>query len=164
MMNTLFAAEVISKAGRSGTIQTLDGLLDIDDARKHHHRIEVHSRTDDPALDTKVNPQPPLQPVSERFAALEEREMILTFFAPEGREVHVAGDFNGWRPEVTPLKNTGAGEWTVRLKLRSGQYEYRFVVDGRWREDPLAFQRVANPYGNFNCVLRVPPAVRTFVE
>src|ERR1035437_3975917 len=79
-----------------------------------------------------ANPQPPIQPVSERFPALEEREIILTFFAPEAREVKVAGNFNGWRPEATPLKNAGAGKWVVRLRFRSGQYEYRFVVDGRW--------------------------------
>ena len=111
----------------------------------------------------KVNPQPPIQPVSERFPALEEQEIILTFFAPEVREVNVAGNFNGWRPEATPLKNTGAGQWTVRLRLRSGQYEYRFVVDGRWSEDPRASQRVANPYGDFNSVLLVPLAVRTSI-
>jgi hypothetical protein len=111
----------------------------------------------------KVNPQPPVQPVSERFPALEEQEIILTFFAPEAREVNVAGNFNGWRPETTPLKNTGAGKWVVRLMLRSGQYEYRFVVDGRWREDPRASQRVANPYGGFNSVLMMPLAVRTSI-
>jgi hypothetical protein len=111
----------------------------------------------------KVKPQPPIQPVSERFPALEEQEIILTFFAPEAREVNVAGNFNGWRPDATPLKNTGAGEWVVRLMLRSGQYEYRFVVDGRWSEDPGASQRVANPYGGFNSVLMVPLAVRTSI-
>jgi hypothetical protein len=108
----------------------------------------------------KVDPQPPIQPVSERFPALEEQEIILSFLAPEAREVAVAGNFNGWRPDATPLKNTGAGEWVVRLMLRSGQYEYRFVVDGRWSEDPGASQRVANPYGDFNSVLVVPLAVR----
>ena len=56
----------------------------------------------------KVTPQPPVQPVSERFPALEEQEIILTLFAPEAREVNVAGNFNGWRPDATPLKNTGA--------------------------------------------------------
>ena len=111
----------------------------------------------------KVNLQPPIQPVSERFPALEEQEIILTFYAPEAREVKVAGNFNGWRPEATPLKNTGAGEWIVRLRLRSGQYEYRFVVDGRWSEDPRASQRVANPYGSFNSVLMVPLEVRTSI-
>src|ERR1039457_409653 len=100
----------------------------------------------------KVDPQPPMQPVSERFPALEEQEIILTLLAPEAREVKVAGNFNGWRPEATPLKNTGAGEWVVRLSLRSGLYEYRFVVDGRWSEDSRATQRVANPYGDFNSI------------
>ena len=111
----------------------------------------------------KVNPQPPFQPVSERFPALEEQEIILTLLAPEAREVKVAGNFNGWRPEATPLKNIGGGEWVVRLSLRSGQYEYRFVVDGCWSEDPRATQRAANPYGGFNSVLLVPLAVRTSI-
>ena len=35
----------------------------------------------------KVNPQPPVQPVSERFPALQEQEIILTLLAPEAREV-----------------------------------------------------------------------------
>jgi hypothetical protein len=111
----------------------------------------------------KLNPQPLIQPVAERFPALEEQEIILAFFAPKAREVKVAGNFNGWRPEATPLKNTGAGEWVVRLMFRSGQYEYRFVVDGRWSEDPRASQRVANPYGDFNSVLLVPLVVRTSI-
>src|ERR1039458_4145876 len=79
-----------------------------------------------------------IQQISERFPALEEQEIILTYFAPLAREVKVAGNFNGWHPDATPLKNTGAGEWVVHLMLRSGQYEqyeYRFVVDGRWTED-----------------------------
>ena len=111
----------------------------------------------------KVDPPPPIQPVSERFPAMEEQEIILTLLAPEAREVNVAANFNGWRPEATPLKNTGVGKWVVRLMLRSGQYEYRFVVDGRWNEDPRASQRVANPYGGFNSVLMVPVTVRTSI-
>lgn len=109
----------------------------------------------------KANPQPGIQPVAERFPALEEQEMILTLFAPQAREVAVAGGFNNWRPEATPLRDTGAGEWAVRLPLRSGRYEYRFVVDGQWVDDPRASQRVASPYGGTNSVLQVPLAVRT---
>jgi hypothetical protein len=111
----------------------------------------------------KFIPQPPIQPVLERFPALEKQEIILPYFDTEAREVKVAGDFNGWSPEASPLKNTGAGKWIIRLMLRSGQYEYRFVVDGRWSEDPGASQRVANPHGGFNSVLIVPLAVRTSI-
>ena len=109
----------------------------------------------------KVNLPPTVQPVSERFPALEQQGIHFTFLAPEAREVSVVGSFNGWLPNATPLKSTGGGEWAVRLMLRSGQYEYRFVVDGRWIEDPGASQRVANSYGGFNSVLLVPLAVRT---
>ena len=112
---------------------------------------------------SKINSPPTMQPVSERFPALEEQEIILTLLAPKAKEVKVAGNFNGWRPEATPLKNTGAGEWVVRLSLRSGLYEYRFVVDGCWSEDPQAAQRAANPYGGFNSVVMVPLAVRTSI-
>ena len=111
----------------------------------------------------KVNPPPAVQPVSERFPALEEQEITFTVLAPEAREVSVVGSFNGWRPNATPLNNTGTGEWAVRLMLRSGQYEYRFAVDGRWSEDPRASQHVANPFGEFNSVLVVPLAVRTSI-
>ncbi len=94
---------------------------------------------------------------------MEEQEIILTLFAPKARAVNVAGNFNGWCPETTPLKNMGAGKWAVRLKLRSGLYEYRFITDGRWSEDPRAAQRVANPYGGFNSVLLVPLEVTTSI-
>jgi 1,4-alpha-glucan branching enzyme len=86
---------------------------------------------------------------------LEEQEVVLTFFAPEARVVQVAGTFNGWRPEANPLEHAESGEWTARLMLKSGQYEYRFVVDGEWSDDPQATQSVANPHGGLNSVLRV---------
>ena len=113
--------------------------------------------------DRKINPPPPIQPIVERFPALEKQEVVLTFFAVEAKTVNVAGNFNDWHANATPMKNTGAGEWVVRLLLKSGQYEYRFVVDGEWSEDPRAAQRVANPHGGFNSILIVPLAVRTSI-
>jgi len=107
--------------------------------------------------------QTPFQPVSQRFPALEKREVILTHFSLVARKASVAGSFNNWTPRANPLRYTGSGKWVVRLMLRSGQYEYRFVVDGRWIEDFGASQRVANPYGGFNSVLVVPLAVKTSI-
>ena len=98
---------------------------------------------------------PPIQPIAERFPALQEQEVSLMFYAPEARVVQVAGGFNGWRPEATRLEPRGAGEWFTRLMLKSGQYEYRFVVDGVWTDDPQAMQSAANPYGGLNSVLTV---------
>ena len=95
------------------------------------------------------------EPISERFPALEEQEVVLRFYAPEARTVGVAGSFNGWNPQANPLERTASGEWSLRLMLKSGEYEYRFVADGVWADDPQAAQRMANPYGGINSVLRV---------
>ncbi len=109
----------------------------------------------------QADPRQRIQPVSERFPALERQEIILTFSALDAQKVTVAGDFNGWNPDAAPLEKTGDSDWALRLMLRSGQYEYRFVVDGQWCEDPEAAGRAASPYGGFNSVLIVPLAVRT---
>jgi 1,4-alpha-glucan branching enzyme len=98
---------------------------------------------------------PPNQPISERFPSLQEQEVVLTFFAPSAKAVRVAGTFNGWRPEANPLEREETGEWATRLRLKSGQYEYRFVVDGIWAGDPKAEQHATNPHGELNSVLRV---------
>ncbi len=101
------------------------------------------------------NPSQSTEPITERFPALEEQEVVLTFYAPEARSVEVAGSFNGWNPQAHPLEHTADDEWSIRLMLKSGQYEYRFVVDGEWADDPQATQCVANPYGGLNSVLNV---------
>jgi 1,4-alpha-glucan branching enzyme len=98
---------------------------------------------------------PRIQPVAERFPALEEQEVVLAFFAPEARVVQVAGSFNHWQPAAGPLMRQDGGEWAIRLLLEAGQYEYRFVVDGAWTDDPRATQFTANPHGGLNAVLRV---------
>jgi len=107
--------------------------------------------------------QQPAEPVSKRFPALEEQEVLLTLLAPAARAVSLAGEFNNWDPADTPLRKTDDGEWAVKLMLRSGRYEYRFVVDGLWSDDPEAGERVANPHGGFNSVLTVPLEVRTSI-
>jgi hypothetical protein len=45
------------------------------------------------------------------------------------------------------------------LLLSPGEYEYRFLVDGQWKDDPMAKRYVGNPFGGFNCVLEVKPFV-----
>lgn len=53
---------------------------------------------------------------------------------------------------MVPLGN---GRWIKQLALPPGEYEYRMVVDGEWRCDPLAGETRTNPFGGFNSVLRV---------
>jgi len=73
--------------------------------------------------------------------------------APEARSVSVAGDFNGWRPEATPLRRGEGGGWSVRIPLAPGRrYQYQFVVDGRWLADPAA-PATDDGFGGRNAVL-----------
>jgi 1,4-alpha-glucan branching enzyme len=101
--------------------------------------------------------KPPLaiEPISERFPALEEQVAVLTFYAPTAKAVHVAGTFNDCRSDTTPMEHIGSEEWSARLLLKSGRYEYRFVVDGVWVDDPQAMQSAVNPFGGLNSVLTV---------
>ena len=64
--------------------------------------------------------------------------MSLELVEPAAQQVYVAGSFNGWKPDTTPLMALGNGRWKGDLKLGPGRHEYLFVVDGQWRPDPNA--------------------------
>lgn len=74
---------------------------------------------------------------------------------PDARNVFVAGSFNGWKPEATPLVRAENGKWVRDLTVDPGRYEYLFVVDGQWLADPNAKESVANPFGGKNSVMVV---------
>jgi RNA polymerase-binding transcription factor DksA len=75
--------------------------------------------------------------------------------APNARAVVVTGSFCGWAPEGFALKRNRQGIWQGILLLPPGRYEYRFLVDGEWQDDPACPERVPNPFGSENCVLCV---------
>jgi 1,4-alpha-glucan branching enzyme len=94
--------------------------------------------------------KPPAAPRTRKPGA---RRIPFTVKLGEAREVALAGDFNGWAP--APLKSFGDGAWTVILELGPGEYQYRLLVDGQWRDHAEAPRRVPNPFGTENCVLVV---------
>jgi 1,4-alpha-glucan branching enzyme len=83
------------------------------------------------------------------------RSVSFQWVATEANAVSVVGDFNNWDPHAHSLKKEKGGTWRVSLRLKPGRYEYMFVVDGDWREDPLNPNRVPNPHGGFNSVCDV---------
>jgi 1,4-alpha-glucan branching enzyme len=70
----------------------------------------------------------------------------------------IAGSFNDWHPDVTPMIRLSNGKWAKELAMLPGGHEYRFVVDGEWVDDPSATKRVPNAFGTANAVLEVHPA------
>ena len=87
------------------------------------------------------------------------REVIVRFRDRRASDVRIAGDFNGWVPDKGVRSLIEAdGEtriWTKILQLAPGRYQYRYVVDGEWREDPENPEGVASQVGGRNSVLVV---------
>ena len=73
--------------------------------------------------------------------------------APEAQSVLLAGDFNAWNPDAHPLRRSSNGLWKINLNLSPGSYEYRFLVDGQWQNDPNCKSFAPNPFGDDNCVI-----------
>ncbi|MES2275813.1 MAG: hypothetical protein V4592_07315 [Bacteroidota bacterium] len=60
------------------------------------------------------------------------------------KQVCIAGSFNNWKPNDLFMQRNVNG-WAFPYTLAAGNYQYKFIVDGRWITDP------ANPtMANFN--------------
>lgn len=84
-------------------------------------------------------------------------KVYFEFTNPTAQSVSVAGSFNGWDPTTQAMQPTGQGYWLRLTHLLPGTYEYCLVVDGQWMPDPLARERVPNPFGGQNSILNVTP-------
>jgi 1,4-alpha-glucan branching enzyme len=91
----------------------------------------------------------------ERNPIPHEERISLELYAPEAQAVFVAGTFNNWQLSTMPLQRQFCDRWVAELKLGPGMYEYRFIVDGEWRNDPWSRAYVANAFGGLNCILLV---------
>ena len=70
-------------------------------------------------------------------------------------EVILMGDFNNWNPKKHLMKQDGNGVWNKAVILPPGSYEYKFLVDGQWKEDPQNDQTRLNCFGSYNNVLNL---------
>jgi 1,4-alpha-glucan branching enzyme len=80
-----------------------------------------------------------------------------TLSAPEANTVYVVGSFNGWVKGATPMKQVGdSGVWVAEIALRSGEYTFMYLVDGKeWVVPPLAEDFVTDGFGQTNGVVVV---------
>jgi chromosome partitioning protein len=82
--------------------------------------------------------------------------VVFVTLYPRAESVQVAGDFNNWQPEQTPMHKVGeSGVWQTKLELPAGRYRYRLVVDGQWQQDPYNESTEVNPFGGLNSVVEI---------
>lgn len=82
-------------------------------------------------------------------------EVKFSYQNSAAKEVYLAGDFNQWSPYTMPMSQDKDGVWRACIPLANGCYEYRFLVDGDWQNDPHACGIVPNEFGSCNCVVEV---------
>jgi 1,4-alpha-glucan branching enzyme len=90
---------------------------------------------------------------STRTVTSEGVEFEVDF--PDAGAVYLAGEFNGWDPNANPMVKGDDGLWRGSIELDPGTYQYKFVVDGTWIEDPGNPESVDDGHGGVNSVLVV---------
>ena len=143
---------------RTELVRTLQAKLDAISSSADELISSVETQTETPTvaaeaveikdIDTKI---------ADFYGARQVAEtVVFSSLYPRAEKVLLAGDFNNWQPENTPLEKIGDnGAWQIKMPLQSGKYRYRLVVDGQWQQDPYNETTETNPFGEANSVLEV---------
>ncbi len=81
--------------------------------------------------------------------------VIFEFAGNVNSSVFVVGDFNNWIAADNSRLKKADGVWKRQLNLKPGSYKYRFIVDGKWQEDPSNPNSLKNPFGELDSILEV---------
>ena len=67
---------------------------------------------------------------------IEGTSVTFNYYGPNYSSVKLAGNMNSWSGQDMTY-DSSTGYWSLTKTLDSGNYEYKFVVDGKWITDPL---------------------------
>ncbi len=84
-----------------------------------------------------------------------QKKESFNYFAPDAQSVQLAGDFTEWDKKPIRMRKLKDGTWRTTVLLDPGSHEYRFLVDGQWRNDENCPVRRPNIYGEENCIREV---------
>lgn len=155
------ARELIAAGGPEGAPTTL--LRQADDLAVRAEKLLATSRPlfGKNGLYQEPEKQATAEEVQEKIdeiygARATDEGVIFVAEAPQAESVAIAGDFNNWSPDATPMvRGEGDGRFRAVLPLSPGKYCYRYVVDGQWLHDPHNQQVESNPFGELNSVVEV---------
>ena len=74
----------------------------------------------------------------------------------DAKKVVVTGTFTNWSTDNYRMVRKG-NEWSLPIYLKPGKYLYKFVIDGKWTEDPANDKWEVNDVGTKNSVLWIGP-------
>ena len=89
-------------------------------------------------------------------SAASPRDVTFQYEDGQARTVGVAGSFNNWKPNSTPMAKKDGATWLVTVRLEPGPYQYMFVIDGKkWVRDPGSPLTVSDGFGRMNSLVIV---------
>jgi hypothetical protein len=91
---------------------------------------------------------------SSEVARVDGSDVVFTLSAPGAEEAFVVGDFTLWIP--VEMGRGEDGNWTLRLVIEPGRYEFGFIVDGDWYVPLDAEDVTIDEWGQPNATLVVP--------
>ncbi len=69
----------------------------------------------------------------------------------DAERVRLAGSFNGWNPDATPMRRDAENRWSATVELPDGTHLYKFVLDDdQWIPDPANREREPDGHGGDN--------------
>ena len=102
-------------------------------------------------------------PDCAKGADTSDSKVSVTFeyTGPSAKAVYLVGEFNSWldnengkikeKPEWL-MKKDDNGNWKLTIQLAPGTYQYKFVVDGEWKQDPTNQETRDDGFGGKNSV------------
>jgi 1,4-alpha-glucan branching enzyme len=86
---------------------------------------------------------------------IKKKRLIFSLEAPMATEVILMADFNKWNIKAHPMKKDNNGAWSKIVIVSPGRYEYKYLVDGEWWNDPTNQEVCYNQHGTMNSVINV---------
>ncbi len=66
------------------------------------------------------------------------------------------GDFTNWENSPIKMDKVSPGLFKCNVKLGAGKHEFKFKVDGMWKENMNdAYATTSNPFGTKNYVIEI---------
>lgn len=83
-------------------------------------------------------------------------KVTFTVPAEDAKKVAVAGTFNQWNPKKNSLKKLKNGSFKGTFDFAvENSYEFKYVIDGEWKNEEQADAFVANEFAQENSVLNL---------
>ncbi len=84
------------------------------------------------------------------------KKVLFSLTAAKAKEVVLVGDFTNWqgKPLTMDRMKPRSRTFVVGVSLPPGTYQYKFIVDGEWLEDPKAAS-APNEFGTYNSVITI---------